>query len=82
MSAVSQTSEGHVYHLRGHAEISDTDVVFRADQIDYDEDKTVMHLSGHLTIEAKNKSTLSGEEADYDVNSGDLRLRLKLTPTL
>ncbi len=81
VSAVSQTSEGHVRHLRGHAEVSSTDVMFRADLIDYDEDRGMMHLSGHVTIEAKNKSALSADEADYNVNSGDLSLKIKLTPT-
>jgi lipopolysaccharide assembly outer membrane protein LptD (OstA) len=76
MSAVQQTSEGHVRHLHGHAKISSSEVVFRADDIDFDEDRAVMHLNGHVTIEAKNKTTVIADEADYDVKSGDLRLKL------
>lgn len=80
VAASALTNDGHIYHLRGHAEIRGVEVTFRADAIDYDEDKAVMHLAGHVTIETKTKGSLSAEEADYDVNSGDLRLRVKLTP--
>jgi len=53
-------------------------MVFRADQIDYDEDKAVMRLTGHVTIETKSNGTLRADEADYDVSSGDVRLKLNL----
>jgi LPS-assembly protein len=43
-----QTSEGHVYHLRGRAEIRGTDMVFRADEIDYDEDRGYVEARGHV----------------------------------
>jgi LPS-assembly protein len=43
-----QTAEGHVYHLRGRAEIRGTDMVFRADEIDYDEDKGYVEARGHV----------------------------------
>ena len=78
VSAEQQTNEGRTFHLVGHAQMSGTDIKFRADRIDYDEDKAVVHLSGNVTIETKKKGTLRADEADYDVTSGDLRLRLKL----
>ena len=78
VSAEQQTSEGHTFHLIGHAQMSGTDIKFRADRIDYDEDKAVVHMSGNVTIETKNKGTLRADDADYDITSGDLRLRLKL----
>jgi LPS-assembly protein len=43
-----QTTEGHIYHLRGRAEIRGTDMVFRADEIDYDEDKGYVAARGHV----------------------------------
>ena len=48
MDAVEQTTEGKVYHLRGYAEIRGTDMVFRADEIDYDEDKAYLEARGHV----------------------------------
>ena len=72
VSASSQTSEGHVYHLRGHAEMSGNDMVFRADQIDYDEDTGVIHLAGHVTIETNG--------VDFDVKSGEVTLKVKVSP--
>ena len=80
MSAAQISSEGHVIHLRGHAEISNVDMAFRAGQIDIDEDKTAIHLTGNVTIDAKGKGTLIADEADYEINSGELRLKLKLAP--
>ena len=80
VDAAELTSEGHIYHLRGHAEIRGTDIVLRADQIDYDEDKAVIHLAGHVTIETKNKGTLRADDANYGVNSGEVTLKLRLVP--
>lgn len=77
-----QTSDGHIYHLCGHAELRGTDILFRADQIDYDEIKFAVHLNGHVTIETS-AVAISADEVDYDVNSGDLHasrgdVRMKL----
>jgi LPS-assembly protein len=46
--AIDQKAEGHVYHGRGHAEIRGTDMIFRADEIDYDEDKAYLEARGHV----------------------------------
>lgn len=48
VTSVEQTTEGHIYHLRGSAEIRGTDMVFRADEIDYDEDKAYVEARGHV----------------------------------
>ncbi len=48
VNAAEQTSEGHVYHLRGKAEIRGTDMVFQADEIDYDENKAYIEARGHV----------------------------------
>ena len=52
-------------------------MVFHADAIDYDEDKTSLRLIGHVTIET-GKGTFNPEEAEYNVTAGDLTLKLKL----
>ena len=72
-----ETSEGHVHHLRGNVEMRGDGIVFHADAIDYDEDKTSLRLIGHITIET-GKSTFNADEGEYNVTSGDLTLRLKL----
>ena len=74
------TNDGRVYHLRGHAELKSADVTLRADSIDYDEDNAAVHLAGNVIIETRTKGILRGDEADYDVNSGDVRLKANLNP--
>jgi LPS-assembly protein len=50
--AVDQVSEGKIYHLRGSAEIRGTDMVFRADEIDYDENRDYLEARGHVYFES------------------------------
>jgi lipopolysaccharide assembly outer membrane protein LptD (OstA) len=52
-------------------------IVLHADAIDYDEDKTTLHPTGHVTIET-GKGTFNSDEAEYNATSGDLTPRLKL----
>jgi lipopolysaccharide assembly outer membrane protein LptD (OstA) len=80
VSAAEQSSDGHIYHLRGHAELKGHGVVLRADAIDYDEDKAVVHLTGHVSIEA-NTVSVHADEVVYDINSGDIRLKVKEAAT-
>ncbi len=54
-------------------------MLFRADAIDYDEDKATLRLFGHVTIETA-KGTYNADEGECDVTWGDLKLRLKLVP--
>jgi hypothetical protein len=69
VSAKERTIEGHIYHLRGGAEMRNTDLLFRADIIDFDDDKAVVHLTGHATIENKNKGTVRANAAVYYLNT-------------
>jgi len=50
-NAVSQTTEGHVYHLRGHAEMENVVMLFRADEIDYNEDTGDVRARGNIYFE-------------------------------
>lgn len=67
--AVNQTSEGHVYHLRGAAEIEGTDMVFRADEIDYDEDKGYLEARGHVFYQNfAHYEKITCDKIEYKVN--------------
>jgi len=86
VSAAAQTSDGHVYHLRGQAAMKGAGLLFRADEIDYDEIKGTVHLAGHVSVETE-AVTLRADDIDYDVNSGefharrgDVNLKLKQVP--
>jgi len=82
--ATQLANDGHVYHLRGNAELRGAEIVFHADQIDYDEDEATVHLAGHVTIETDTVA-LEADDVDYDVKSGEIQARpggvkLKLKP--
>ncbi len=49
--AVSETTEGKVYHLRGHAELQNASMLFRADEIDFNEDTGDVQARGHIYFE-------------------------------
>jgi lipopolysaccharide export system protein LptA len=70
VSAKEQTNDGHIYHLRGQAEMRNTPLVFRADVIDFDQDNVIVHLTGHATIQTKDKGTVRANAIDYYLNSG------------
>jgi lipopolysaccharide export system protein LptA len=70
VSAKEQTIDGHFLHLRGQAEMRNTALVFRADVIDFDEDNAIVRLTGHATIESKDKGTVRANAVDYYLNSG------------
>ena len=55
-NAVSQTTEGKVYHLRGHAEMENIAMLFRADEIDYDEDTGDVQARGNVYFEQFERS--------------------------
>ena len=72
---------GGIFSLKWQPDDS-FNILFRADQIDYDEIKFAVHLNGHVTIETS-AVAISADEVDYDVNSGDLHasrgdVRMKL----
>jgi LPS-assembly protein len=49
--AVSQNTEGHVWHLRGHAEMENAAMLFRADEIDYNEETGDVQARGNIYFE-------------------------------
>jgi LPS-assembly protein len=51
LNAVSQTTEGKVYHLRGHAEMENVSMLFRADELDYNEDTGDVQARGNVYFE-------------------------------
>lgn len=50
-NAVSQTTEGHIYHMRGHAEMENISMLFRSDEIDYNEDTGDVQARGNVYFE-------------------------------
>jgi LPS-assembly protein len=51
VSAVTQESDGPVIHLRGAARFETTDMIFRADEIDYNRDTGDLEARGHVQFE-------------------------------
>ena len=69
VDANEQTAEGHVYHLRGKAEMRGTDMVFRADEIDYDEDKGYLEARGHVFYQSYTQNEkIACDKVEYWVN--------------
>jgi LPS-assembly protein len=58
VGAVTQESIGGVYHLRGRAVLESTSMIFRADEIDYDDNTGELEARGHVYF----KSYEHGEE--------------------
>jgi len=50
-NAVSQTTDGKWRHLRGHAEMENVSMLFRADEIDYNEDTGDVQARGNVYFE-------------------------------
>ncbi len=51
VDAVNQTAEGKVWHLRGHAEMENISMLFRADEIDYNDDTGDVEARGSVYFE-------------------------------
>ncbi len=49
--SVTETTEGRVYHLRGHAEMENISMLFRADSLDYNEDTGDVEAHGNVYFE-------------------------------
>ena len=49
--AEDQNAEGHVWHLRGHAEMENVNMLFRADEIDFNEDTGDVQARGNIYFE-------------------------------
>ncbi len=49
--AVDQTTEGRIYHMRGHAEMENISMLFRADEIDYNDETGDVVARGNVYFE-------------------------------
>jgi LPS-assembly protein len=54
--AVIQTTDGKMRHLRGHAEMENVSMLFRADEIDYNEDTGDVQARGNIYFEQFERS--------------------------
>jgi len=67
--AREQTIDGPMMHLRGDVEMRSSELLFRADAIDFDWDKAIVHLAGHARVETRD-GTIEAGAVDYDLHSG------------
>lgn len=68
--AVDQNAEGHVWHLRGHAEMENVNMLFRADEIDYNEDTGDMQARGNIYFEQfERNEKIWADHMEYNTKS-------------
>ncbi|HLJ14145.1 MAG TPA: putative LPS assembly protein LptD [Bryobacteraceae bacterium] len=66
---VDQETEGSLRHLRGHAEVETSDMLLKADAIDWNEDTNDVEMRGH--VEYENYVTgekLQCDRAEYNID--------------
>jgi LPS-assembly protein len=69
VSAVSEESDGPVYHLRGRAEVETSDMLLKADEIDYDRDSGNAEARGNVSFEHFVKGEkLYASRVEYNVD--------------
>jgi LPS-assembly protein len=69
-NAVSQTTEGRVYHLRGHAEMENVAMLFRADEIDYNEETGDVQARGNVYFEEfERNEKVWADHLDYNTKT-------------
>ncbi|MGC9949271.1 MAG: LPS assembly protein LptD [Bryobacteraceae bacterium] len=69
-NAVSQTTEGKIYHLRGHAEMENVAMLFRADEIDYNEDTGDVQARGNVYFEQfERNEKIWADHLDYNTKT-------------
>jgi LPS-assembly protein len=69
--AVNQEKLGSVYHLRGAAEVETTDMILKADEIDYDEASADAEARGNVRFEHFVRGEkLQASRAEYNVDDG------------
>jgi LPS-assembly protein len=67
--AVDQEKIGSVYHLRRNAEVETTDMILKADQIDYDEDSGNAEARGNVRFEHFVRGEkLQASRAEYNLD--------------
>jgi LPS-assembly protein len=69
-NAVSQTTEGRIYHLRGHAEMENVSMLFRADELDYNEETGDVQARGNVYFEQfERNEKIWADHLDYNTKS-------------
>lgn len=69
-SATTQEADGKVRKLHGHAEIEGNTVLFRADEIEYDEETGDLHASGNVFYQNfQKKERIWCDRMDYNTDS-------------
>jgi LPS-assembly protein len=67
--AVKQEKLGSVYHLRGNAEVETTDMMLKADEIDYDESSADAEARGNVRFEHFVRGEkLQASRAEYNID--------------
>ena len=68
VEAVTQESEGSLIHLRGQAHIETTEVMLRADELDYDQETGDAEARGNVKfVHYANNEELQAEKVEYNV---------------
>lgn len=69
VGAVTQESEGSVHRLRGHAVVQTTDMVLRADEIDYDQKTGYAEARGNVSFDHfAGGEHIEADRVEYNVN--------------
>jgi len=70
VNAQSQTTEGQVWHLRGHAEMENAAMLFRADEIDYNNDTGDVQARGSVYFEQfERNERIWADHLEYNTKS-------------
>lgn len=68
--AVTQEAEGSIYRLRGDAVVETTEMILRADEIDYDQNKGYAEARGNVRFDHFADGThIEAERVEYDLKN-------------
>ena len=68
VEAVTQESEGSLIHLRGQAHIETTEVMLRADELDYDQETGDAEARGNVKfVHYTNNEELQADKVEYNI---------------
>ncbi|HXM41664.1 MAG TPA: LPS assembly protein LptD [Bryobacteraceae bacterium] len=68
--AATQTTDGKMRHLRGHAEMENVNMLFRADEIDFNEDTGDVQARGNLYFEQfERNEKIWADHVDYNTKT-------------
>ena len=69
IESVTQEKEGSTYHLRGAVRVETSDMLLKADELDWDEDTGEVNARGHVHFEHYTKGEkVDCDRADYNIN--------------